>query len=817
MFLWPFMITNSQSCYHCGSPIDLNSYFHAVLGGADRPFCCAGCMAVANLIFGEGLEGFYRRQISTGERPDYLLSSDSFPQNLLVYDDPILQARFVKQLVSGYAQSVLSLEKIRCAACVWLCDHHLKRVTGILDVQINYVTLKAIVTFDPKQISLSHILYEVQRIGYLASPYEPSELAIRNKVVRRQLLFRLGVALLGMMQVMMYAWPIYTNSGDLTAENDRLLNWASWLLTAPVVFYSAAPIFSGAWRSIRSFAHTHSLGMDVPIALALGLAFGVGTVNLVIGDGASYFDSITMFVAFTLVARYIELVARQDAQSGSEALAKQLPASCERYLNYPQSNTVESIPVVRCGVGDSLRIAPGEIIPADGVLLDSNTSVSEALLTGESKPIHKNPNDYLYAGTHNIQNSIAMRVTAVGQTTRLAGIAILLDSALQAKPPMLGLAELWAGRFVLLLILAALMSGMTWLIFDPNRAWPVMLGVLVASCPCALSLAIPTAMAASQGALTKLGLFVIHGRLLEGLSKADTLVMDKTGTLTMGEPRLQTISILRSGYSEDEALCIAGGMEEGQNHPLGLAIHRATKERKLVAKIFSKVSENHLGKGLSNEIYRLGLANWVGIGDFRQSEGTQHSYVYLADDQGPIAQFIFLDTEREGVESLLQFARKDEISIYLLSGDDIGTVKAWAQHHGIDHYQGGASPEDKLQFIEQLQDRGLTVCALGDGINDALFLAKADVSMAMGSGAPLAAAGADAVLVNPNLIVLVHAFKLVKRTQAIIRQNLIWAFLYNVTVIPIAVMGWINPWVAGIGMASSSLLVTLNAWRLRKA
>ena len=248
----------------------------------------------------------------------------------MVYDDPILQTRFIKELSSQESQTVLSLEKIRCAACVWLCDHHLKRVKGILDVQINYVTLKAIITFDPQKILLSQILYEVQRIGYLAWPYEPSDLAIRSKVERRKLLFRLGVALLGMMQVMMYAWPIYTNSDDLTPENNLLLNWTSWLLTVPVVFYSAAPIFSGAWSSVRSFYRTRSLGMDVPIALALGLAFVVGTINLLIGDGPSYFDSITMFVAFTLGARYIELIARQDAQSGSEALAKQLPASCER-------------------------------------------------------------------------------------------------------------------------------------------------------------------------------------------------------------------------------------------------------------------------------------------------------------------------------------------------------------------------------------------------------------------------------------------------------------------------------------------------------
>ena len=554
----------------------------------------------------------------------------------------------------------------------------------------------------------------------------------------------------------------------------------------------------------------------MPIALALGMAFTVGTVNLVVGDGPSYFDSITMFVAFTLGARYIELIARQDAQSGSEALAKQLPASCERYLDYPKSTSVERIPVVRCLVGDRVRVGPGGIIPADGVLIDSYTSVSEALLTGESRPIQKSRGDHLFAGTHNIQNSIAMEITAVGQTTRLAGIAILLDRALQAKPPLLGLAEIWAGRFVILLIIAAIISSATWLLVDPSRAWPVMLGVLVASCPCALSLAIPTALAAAQGALTKIGLFVIHGRALEGLSKANTLVMDKTGTLTIGEPRIQTITVLRNGMTEGEVLALAVGMEEGQNHPLGLAFGLALRERGLMPHHFLERSANHLGKGLSNGNYRLGKADWVGVQALPTPFDALYSHVYLGDDQGLIAQFSFLDRSREGVAALLQYAHAHGIAVHLLSGDTPATVEAWAHHHGIAHYQGGASPEEKYEFIRQLQADGAKVCAIGDGVNDAPFLAKADVSIAMGSGAPLAAAGADAVLISPNFETLVKAFSLAHRTQKIIRQNLLWAFLYNVTVIPVAMMAWINPWVAGIGMASSSLLVTLNAWRLRK-
>jgi Cu2+-exporting ATPase len=292
--------------------------------------------------------------------------------------------------------------------------------------------------------------------------------------------------------------------------------------------------------------------------------------------------------------------------------------------------------------------------------------------------------------------------------------------------------------------------------------------------------------------------------------------MDKTGTLTIGEPRIQTITVLRNGMTEGEVLALAVGMEEGQNHPLGLAFGLALRERGLMPHHFLERSANHLGKGLSNGNYRLGKADWVGVQALPTPFDALYSHVYLGDDQGLIAQFSFLDCPREGVAALLQYAHAHGIAVHLLSGDAPATVEAWARYHGIVHYCGGASPEEKYEFIRQLQADGAKVCAIGDGVNDAPFLAKADVSIAMGSGAPLAAAGADAVLISPNFVTLVKAFSLAHRTQKIIRQNLLWAFLYNVTVIPVAMMAWINPWVAGIGMASSSLLVTLNAWRLRK-
>ncbi|QWD63642.1 heavy metal translocating P-type ATPase [Polynucleobacter sp. MWH-UH2A] len=808
----------SFTCYHCSSGILPNELIEAELAGVQRQFCCAGCMAIAQTIHGEGLEVFYTRRAQSGEKPAAYLTGNEVPENLKPYDDPSLCSRFTRlDDNTGDLQTTLRLEKIRCAACVWLCEQHLRRISGVKEVQINYVTQKVIVRFSPEKTSLARLLFEIERIGYEAWPFEPSLSAERSKKERRQLLTRLGVAMLGMMQVMMYAWPSYVGA-DITPEFEVLLGWTSWALTVPVMVYSAGPIFQAAWRSVRTFQKTHLLGMDVPIALALFLAFTAGTINLIKGSGQSYFDSITMFVAFILAARYVELLARQDAQGGAEALAKQLPATCERLSNYPESRATSVVPVVNCVTGDYLRVSPGEVLPADGVLLENPSSLDESLLTGESKPVEKQVGDRVYAGTHNILNPLIMRIDAIGQSTRIAGIASLLDQALLAKPVMVSLAEKWTAYFVGFLLLSAFVSAAIWLYFDPSQAWTVLVSVLVASCPCALSLAVPTALAAAQGAVTKLGLLIVRGHVLEGLSKASDLVLDKTGTLTMGQPELKKIALLRSGFSRQDALAIAAALEVGQKHPLALSILRAVELENIIPVALSEPVNNLLGKGLSSGPYRLGSAHWLGLQqNLMDSAEGQYGQVHLADEQGLIASFVFLDTPRPGLEKLLQAVKRKHIRLHLVSGDNAQTVAWWAKEVGIEHYRGACTPEDKFDYIEQLQKEGCFVWAIGDGVNDAPLLARADVSIAVGAGAPLAAAGADAILISSSLEPLANAVALADKTQAIIKQNLLWALVYNVLVIPAAMLGLVNPWVAGIGMSLSSLAVTLNAWRLRKA
>jgi len=787
----------------------------ADLAGISRSFCCPGCMAIAQTIHGEGLEVFYVRRVQSGEKPAANLALNAIPEKLKPYDDPSLLGRFTRPHGdAGDLETTLRLEKIRCAACVWLCEQHLRRIDGVKDVQINYVTQKVIVRFSSDKTGLARLLFEIERIGYEAWPFELSLALDRAKKERQQLLTRLGVAILGMMQVMMYAWPTYVGA-DITPELNLLLGWTSWVLTVPVIVYSAGPIFQGAWRSVHAFRQTHMLGMDVPIALALALTFIAGTINLIKGIGQSYFDSITMFVAFILVARYLELLARQDAQGGAEALAKQLPATCERALNFPISQEIEIVPVVNCKPGEVIRVSPGEVVPADGILIENPSALDESLLTGESKLVEKKIGDKLSAGTHNILNPLFMRIIAVGQSTRIAGIASLLDQALLAKPVMVSLAEKWATYFVAFLLLNAFISSAIWLYFDASQAWTVLVSVLVASCPCALSLAIPTAMAVAQGAVTKLGLLIVRGHVLEGLVKATDLVLDKTGTLTMGKPELKHVINLRSGYQRKDALALAAALEAGQRHPLALSLLSTAQLEGLILPILSNPVINQLGKGISSGTYCLGSAAWLGVK--QDGQVGQYGQVHLVDEQGLIASFIVLDTPRPGLEQFLKTVKSRKISVHLVSGDDPATVAWWANHVGIESYQGGCTPEDKYDYIERLQKKGHFVWAIGDGVNDAPLLARADISIAVGAGAPLAAAGADAILTAISLKPLEKTLRLADKTKTIIKENLVWALIYNLLAIPMAMMGLVNPWVAGIGMSLSSLAVTLNAWRLRKA
>ena len=778
--------------------------------------CCAGCQAVAQAIVANKLTDYYTHRDAMPESPREAIPAEL--QELGLFDHPEVQKNFVRPVGEHEREAALILEGITCAACVWLNEAHIARQPGVTAVDINYATRRARVRWDDNATRLSAILEAIQAIGYRAHPYDVTRSEQLAQKERRTAQWRLFVAGFGMMQVMMYAFPVYlAGEGEMTGDIEQLMRWASLILTLPVMLYSAAPFFNNAWRDLKF----RRVGMDVPVALGVGSAFAASVWATLSAGGEVYFDSVTMFVFFLLSGRYLEMMARQKAARGVEALARALPAFAERVLDSGES---ERVAVADLRVDDCVRVRPGEVSPGDGVVVEGESSCDESLLTGESRPVAKKVDAGVTGGSVNVGSPLRVRLLRVGEATRLASIRRLMEQAAAEKPALVQLADRIAMRFVWALLLLAVVTAVYWLNVDPDRALWVVVAVLVVSCPCALSLATPAALTVATGALARAGVLVSRGHAIETLARANHWVFDKTGTLTMGRPTVVDWQCARAG-AEAEVFALVRALEQGSEHPLGRALIEKVDagETASLREVKAKTGLGMEGGFSEGRMVRVGVPTFVGelhgqplaaVADQWLAEGA--SVVALGDQQGWLAWFRLADAVRPGAAPALAAWRAMGVQTTILSGDAVQTVAAVAHELGVTDFHGGMSPEDKHSYLRQAQTAGQTVAMVGDGVNDAPVLAQAHVSIAMGGGTDLARSQADVVLLSDDPAHLVEGVAIARRTLRIIRQNLGWAFAYNVTAIPLAMAGWVTPWMAGIGMSASSLLVVLNALRLQK-
>lgn len=804
-------------CYHCGLPIPQGIHFTVTISGEPRAMCCAGCRAVAQAIIDNGLTEYYSHRDALPESPREAVP-DAL-RDLGLYDHPDIQKSFVRPLSEDEREASLILEGITCAACVWLNEQHLTRQAGVTAVDINYATRRARVRWDDRRIRLSGILAAIAAIGYRAYPYDATRSEDLARKERRSALWRLFVAGFGMMQVMMYAVPVYlAEEGTMSADIESLMRWASLALTLPVVFYSAAPFFRNAWRDLR----LRRVGMDVPVALGVGAAFAASLWATLMGAGEVYFDSVTMFVFLLLGGRYLEMLARQKAVRSIERVGRALPAFAERLDAFP-SLDAERVAVSALAAGDIILVSPGQTIAADGVVLQGKSEVDESLLTGESRPIPREEGGEVTGGTVNMRSPLVVRVTKVGEATRLASIMRLMERAITEKPRVVELADRVASWFVAALLVLACGTGAVWSQIDPQRALWVFVSVLVVSCPCALSLATPAALAVATGALARLGLLVSRGHAIEALARADHFVFDKTGTLTWGRLRLQEVLALgEAPLAETQRL--AAALEQGSEHVVGIGLRRAFSPG--CADTQAQELQAYTGQGVEGIIggrrLRIGRVEFAGAlhgkplpAAAAALKASGDTCVALADGSGWLALFRLGDELRPQARELVSGLRRLGCKVTLLSGDSPEAVARIAQELDIADAHGGMAPQDKQEFIARLQSEGGLVAMTGDGVNDAPVLAQAQVSVAMGGGTELARNQADIVLLGEDLAQIMRAVALARRTLSIIRQNLGWAFAYNFVAIPLAMFGLITPWMAGIGMSMSSLMVVANALRLQ--
>jgi Cu2+-exporting ATPase len=803
------MNSANEPCFHCGLPVPPGSDYKVVIDGEAQPMCCPGCQAVAQAIVDNGLTDFYRYRTTNAPTardvvPDELRKLD-------VYDRPELQRRFVASDGEHIKSASLILEGIVCAACVWLNERHVMQLPGVVSFQVNYSTHRAQLKWDDSQIKLSDILRAIADIGYRAHPYDPERQAALNKKERAQALKRLAVAGLGAMQVMMLAVAMY--AGDYSGMDPQLeqfMRWVSFLIATPVVFYAARPFFTAAWRDMRR----RQLGMDVPVALAIGSAYLASGWATVTQSGEVYFDSLTMFTFFLLTGRFLEMGARQRAGEAAEELLKLVPAMATRIGREGD----EVVPVAELAPGDRVRIKPGEPVPADGTIVEGRSSVDESLLTGESMPVGKHPGETLVGGSVNVESPLILEVRKVGQDTVLAAIQRLLDRAQSEKPQLARLADRVASYFVGALLLIAVGVGLAWWQLDAARAFWVVLSVLVVTCPCALSLATPAALTAATGALTRRGILITRGHALETLSRVTTVLFDKTGTLSEGQLHLLRCEPLTE-QGEHEMLRLAAALEMHSEHPIA-GVFRDHADPVLSAHKVQATPGEGVEGVVEGHRYRIGRPAFVGAlakaGPVDPPSDSSATCIWLGDEQRVLAAFYIGDQLRADAPRAVAEIQRRGIKVLILSGDQAGVVNQVAQTLGIDHADAQLRPEDKLDRVRSLQQAGEVVAMVGDGVNDAPVLAAADVSVAMGQGTQLAQASADMVLLSERLRRLPEAIEMGRRSMQIVRQNLGWAILYNIVAVPLAALGYVAPWMAAIGMSASSLLVVLNALRLRQ-
>ena len=709
------------------------------------------------------------------------------------------------------------IDGMHCAACAFNIEAALMSVPGVQSAEVNATTHRARVVWSESAVRPSGWMEAIAAAGYSARPAADNTLRQVREAETRKALWRMAVAGFCMMQVMMYAYPAYVAlEGDMAPDMAQLLRWASWVLSLPVMLFSCGPFFANAWRDLIH----RRISMDLPVAVGILITFIVSSAATfephgLLGDEV-YFDSLTMFVFFLLTGRWLELRMRDRTAGALDALMNRLPDSVARRL---PDGRFERVAVRRLQVGDVIQVMPGESFPADGTVLEGQTLADEALLTGESRPQSRATGDAVVAGSHNLTASVLVRVDQIGTATRFAQIVELMENASLQKPRLALLADRVAKPFLWLVLLTASAAALWWWTVEPGRALMVAVAVLVVTCPCALSLATPAAMLAAAGTLARRGVLVRQLQALEALSAVDMVIFDKTGTLTRDGQRITEVHTA-AGVSPDEALQWAAALASHSLHPLSRALSAAAAAQArrvpVVGPVEERVGQGVQGIDAQGQVLRLG--SWA----FCQAEAEglpthlQSAQVHLVRAGQWLGSWTFSEDVREDAAETVRRLQSLGLAVHILSGDRPAAVQAVAVQLGIEQAQGGCAPQHKLALLRQWQAAGHKVAMIGDGLNDGPVLAGAHVSVALGQAVPLTQSNADLVLLGDRLSVVADAVVLSRQTLRVVRQNLLWAAIYNAICVPLAWMGWLPPWLAGLGMALSSLLVVMNALRLSR-
>ena len=812
-------VTMTSKCFHCNEALPRGINLTVEISQIQQPMCCIGCQAVAQTIVDNGLTQYYAVRTEAAQKGQSLVPEQLQKNKLL--DEAVLQSEFIYQ-EDDYKEAILTIDGISCAACAWLIEMQLEKLEGLIKINVNATSQRATVKWQDDALKLSDILHAIEHIGYQALPFKANEAELRNKKQSKAFIKRLGISGILMMQIMMIAFGLYFGAFSEMAEHNKVyLRWVSFILAIPIIFYGAFPFYTGAIKAIKA----KRLSMDVPVSIAIILAFSASAWATITQQGEVYFESVSMFTFLLLIGKFLEFRARSHASQVSANLLKLMPMTATKVILSSDGISEESqskevlVAAKQLIQGDLVIIKPGEVVPADGIITSGVSQLNEAMLSGEQLPINKTINDNVFAGTINGDGNITVQVKQATNESFLSQLIRLSEQAQAHKPKIAKLSDKIAQYFVALILLTSIATAIYWQQHLPEEAFWITLSVLVATCPCALSLATPTALTCATTHLNRAGIMIKSGHVMETVPKINCFAFDKTGTLTTGEFTINKIELVNSesSFNQEKILAIAAALEAYSEHPIAKPFAEY-RDYSLTAEEVKVHSGQGVTGTLKNIDYAIGKYSWLAKTmsfDKNQAQSFSDASCILIANKQVIAAFYLIDNIRDDAFDTISNLNRENRTL-LLSGDSQMACDTIAQKLPVNTVLGGLSAQDKMEQLKQAQKQGYKVAMTGDGVNDSPVFGAAHISIAMGCGADITKSGADVILLNNKMASIETLIKVAHKTRRIVFQNYLWAFGYNAIVLPLAVAGYITPYMAVIGMSASSILVITNSLRLLK-
>lgn len=706
-----------------------------------------------------------------------------------------------KEFDDGTKNLSVLVKGAHCAACIQKIESVLQNQQEVINARLNFSTGRLSIDWNGSAVNANGYVEKIEKLGYTVRPYDVNSQKEQLDEEERFLLLCLGVAGFAMGNIMLVSVGLWTTTADTMGVVTRdFMHWISAIIALPTILFSGRPFFRSAFTALKA----SRTNMDVPISVGLTLAGGMSLFETINHSEHAYFDSAVMLIFFLLIGRYFDFRARKNARSAATDLLQ----SINGFSTLIEDDKRSSIPIRQLKQGHIILVAAGETIPVDGIILNGKSDIDVSLVTGETIPVHATSGFNVYAGTLNLSSPITIRVNKEAENSTVAGIVRLMEKAGQGQALYVRLADKVARLYTPIVHILAIAAFLGW-VFAGGMAWQealmIAITVLIITCPCALGLAVPIVQVLATGHLMKRGILVKSGDALERLATIDTILMDKTGTLTLGKPVLVN-------KGNDTALQIAASLAAHSRHPLSQAITQSYTGQLLTLTNVQEYPGFGLEGLLNGMTVRLGSRVWCGIPDVKNSD--QIELWFDLEEREPIL-FLFCDELRSDSADTIRKFEMENLSTTLLSGDRSIVVKKIAQKCGITKVYSEKSPSEKFYILESLKTQGRKVLMVGDGLNDAPSLAGADVSIAPGTAIDITQNAADIIFMGEKFSPVFEAYKTARLTQKLVKQNFALAVIYNMIAIPMAAFGMVTPLVAALAMSGSSLIVIANSFRLR--